>query len=368
MALLLWFRLGTLTPGLSTAEVNQANSTRSLQKIVDNPIGLPHKVLQYGSQRVKVSPFTIRTASALIGLFTVACFYYVVKSWYTTRMAVLGTLLFATSPWLLNIVRYGASDAMYLLLFATVACVVWMQNSGGSIASVLFGLVLIIALLYIPGMIWFVIPVSLWQLGRIGRMLESRNAGMLTLLSLFILGAVAPIGWAIFQDPSLAKTYFGLPQSTPDVMTVLRNLADLPVQLFWQGPDSPETWLARVPLLNWLISAMLFIGLYAYFFKRKLDRTPFIIFVGIFGSILIAVGGPVNFILLMPFIYLIAVGGMALMLQQWFTVFPRNPFARSTGALLLTSVVILATFYNINQYFIAWPNAPETKQVMNRRV
>jgi len=51
------------------------------------------------------------------------------------------------------------------------------------------------------------------------------------------------------------------------------------------------------------------------------------------------------------------------MLQQWFTVFPRNPFARSAGAILMTIVVLLAAYNGFSQYFIAWPNTPETKAV-----
>jgi hypothetical protein len=68
----------------------------------------------------------------------------------------------------------------------------------------------------------------------------------------------------------------------------------------------------------------------------------------------------------MPFIFIMVAGGMALMLQQWFTVFPYNPVAKTLGAILMTLAVLVTSYYTITQYYIAWPNAPETKTVYQK--
>ena len=65
--------------------------------------------------------------------------------------------------------------------------------------------------------------------------------------------------------------------------------------------------------------------------------------------------------------FLIAAGGVALMLQQWFTVFPYNPFARTVGLVLLLFALGTTSFYSLNQYFVAWPHTPETKQTFQYR-
>ncbi|HTE22733.1 MAG TPA: hypothetical protein VK674_06915 [Candidatus Limnocylindria bacterium] len=364
---LLWFGLGDMLPGLSEKEAAQAVSANTVQKLIDNPIGLPHKAVQFATGQLLTGGAAVRSASALLGLFTLGCFYYVLRSWYTRRVAVLGTLTFATSAWFLHVARLGTDSSMYLLLFGAVACVIWLQRSRGSIPALAVSAFFVITLLYIPGMIWFVVPALLWQIDRISETLRHRNPAILTLLSFLVFVALVPIGWAMYQQPDLIKTYFGLPQAMPDPLQIAKNIAHIPVQLFARGPSNPEQWLGRLPLLNLFVSIMFAIGLYAYFQNRKLDRVGFMLFVLVAGGLLASIGGPVNLAIMLPFLYLVTASGMAHMLQKWFTVFPLNPFARTTGTILMTIVVLLAAFNGFSHYFIAWPNTPGTKSVFQQK-
>lgn len=366
---LLWFGLGDALPGLSKNEVSQAASSSTLQKLIDNPIGLPHKTLQFATQKIQPSSsLGIRSASALIGLFTIGCFYYVLRNWYYKRIAVFGTLVFATSAWFLHTARLGTDSSMYLLLFGSVACITWVQKSRGSMFALVASAGIVALLLYIPGMIWFVVPAVLWQVGRLTDILEGRSAVLLTFLSLLVLAALAPIGWALYQQPELVRAYFGLPHVFPEPLQVVKNIADIPVQLFVRGPNDPEVWLGRLPLLNVFSIVMFIAGSYAFVKKRKLDRTWFTAFVLLVSGLLVGLGGPVNLAIILPFMYLVVAAGIALMLQQWLTVFPRNPFARSVGAITMTIVVLLAAYSGFSQYFIAWQNTPETKAVFIEQI
>jgi hypothetical protein len=368
LVLLVTIQLGSLVPGLSTAEIEQAQSSRTTDAIINNPLSLPHKALQYTAQRVHYSAFAIRTASAIIGLVVAASFYYILQSWYSKRIALLGTLVFVTSAWFLHISRHGADVSIYMLLFTAVACGVWMQQSKGSILSVLASAGVCIALLYIPGMIWFVIPAMLWQVTRIGEALEGQNAALLTTCSILALCLLIPLGWSLYQNPDLVRPYFGLPNAFPEPLQIAKNFVSIPYQLFIRSSDDPEMWLGRLPLLSVMTSVMFVVGAYAYLQKRKLDRVVFMGIVLVFGGILASLSGPVNISLLMPFLFLVAVGGIAYMLQLWFDVFPYNPFARITGLLLLVAVVFLTAYSGLHHYFVAWPNTPETKQVYTQKL
>lgn len=112
---------------------------------------------------------------------------------------------------------------------------------------------------------------------------------------------------------------------------------------------------------------MVIIGVYAYAFRYKLDRTKLLAGIFIVGSLLVALGGGVTISFLMPFVYIVVAGGVALMLQQWSTVFPRNPVAKTLATTLMSIVVALVAFYHINHYFIAWPNAPETHSAFQQK-
>lgn len=365
---LLWFLLGSLVPGFSDGELVQRGASGTLRSLVDNPLGAPHKILQFIPQHFKHhGPFLMRSASAFIGLFVAGCFYYILNQWYSRRVAILGTVLFVCSAWFLHTARLGTESINYALLLAAAACTVWLQKSRGSTPAVLAGACLIIVLLYIPGMIWFIVPGMLWQSQRIAGFLKRQHASFLTLIALAVVAALAPLGWAVFQNPELVKAFFGLPSSFPTPIEVLKNIIQVPSQLFFRGPDNPEIWLGRLPLLDWFSMAMFVAGAYAYSLNRKLDRTTFMTYIAAVGTLLIGLGGPVTISILMPFVYLVITGGIALMLQQWFTVFPVNPVAKTLGASLMSIAILLAAYYNFNHYFIAWPNAPETKQVYQNK-
>jgi len=365
---LLWFRLDSLVPGFSDNELSARASSGTTKILIANPLELPHKLLQFVPQYFKhFGPLAMRSASTIIGLFGIICFYVVLRGWYTKRIALLGTLLFATSSWFLHFARLGTADVSYILFFGVVACTIWLQKERLTWVGAAASMALVVALLYMPGMVWFVVPALFWQIARIARMLSKQNPAYLTLLAFIGTALMIPLGWALYKDPTLIRTYFGLPQMFPAPLDILNNIAHVPSQIFLQGPKNPEIWLGRLALLDWFASTMFVLGAYAFWRRRKLDRTWIFIYVFVVGSIFVGLQGPVSITLLLPFVYVFVAAGVALMLQQWFTVFPVNPFARWAGASLLILAVVLTSFYNVSHYFVAWPNAPETKQVFHNK-
>lgn len=364
--LVLWLQLGELVPGFSDNELTARTASSTYRHIIDNPLGLPFKGLQLIPQYLgHTGPAAMRSAAAVIGLFVVGCFYVVLRGWYTRRVALIGTFMFVSSAWFLHSARLGTDSIMYAMLFGVVACTVWLQRRNSWLAAAT-SVVLIVTLLYIPGMVWFVVPAIFWQISRLVRLMGDQNSVLLTIFALVGILAVAPLGYALYQDASLIRTFFGLPQSFPEPLTILNNIAHVPSHIFLRGPANPEMWLGRLPLLDWFASAMFVLGAYA-FMKRRLDRTWLFLYVFVVGSVLIGLQGPVGMTLLLPFVYVFVAGGVAMLLQRWFKVFPVNPLARWTGAGLLVLAVGLASFYNLNHYFMAWPNALETKAVFHNK-
>lgn len=365
---LLWFELGSLVAGHGQTETARAAAGSSLQAIIDNPLNFPHKVLQLGFMQLKLEAVeAARAASAVVGFVVAAAFFYILRNWYSRRVATLGTALFVCSAWFLHNSRFGTEGIMYSLLIAVVACVIWMQKPRSGAPAVIATSMLLVALLYMPGMIWIILPVFFWQLGRITRLIQDQNAIVLTLMLFSILALLAPLGWALYRNTNLIWAYAGLPQTFAPPVEILKNIASVPLQLFFRGPDNPEMWLGRLALIDWFGTVMFIIGASAYFTNWRLDRTGLVAAVFVAGLLLVGIGGPVTIALLLPFVYLVITAGIAWMLQEWFRVFPRNPVARTTGAVLMSLAVLMSAYYNINHYFIAWPNTPETKEVFTSR-
>lgn len=309
----------------------------------------------------------MRSVSILLGLAVVCSFYYVISKWYTRRIAILGTLLLVTSSWFLHISRLSTNDIIFSLLFLLFAGGVWVEEARRNIKALLACGLIGLALLYVPGMIWFILPIVVWQHRRITLYLGQIETWQLSLL--IAIGAILllPLILAIVYQPTLYKAWLGLPEHWPTLKQIAQNLIHIPLNIFWRGPRDASRWLGQLPLIDWFGSAMFVIGAYSYWFKLHLDRTWFLIYIAIIGSILMSIGGPVRINLFLPFIYLVIAGGIALMLQQWFTVFPRNPFARTLGTTLLIIAVLASSFYQLNHYFVAWPNAPETKAAFQQK-
>lgn len=365
---LLGFQLGSLVPGFSQSELSVRAQTSSLNDLKHNPVNLPHAVVQFGYQHFHIhNSWAMRSVSALIGLLSVYLFYYIIQKWYSRRIAILGTLLFATSAWFLHIVRLGTPESLLFGLFLLFGAGVWLEQGKHPRSAALTCGLTVTLLLYIPGMVWFVIPMLVWQQRRLRQAFQQLSLWQLLIGLLFLLLLLTPLVYDLILQPQIYKVLLGFPEQWPKPSQFGHNLLQIPVQLFYKGPADPVRWLGRLPLVDWFGTVMFVVGAYAYRFKLHLDRTWFFVYVFVVGSVLIALGGAVTMSLFVPFLYLIVVGGIALMLQQWFTIFPRNPVARGVALTLMVLAVLSSSFYQLNHYFIAWPHTPETKAVFTQK-
>ncbi len=365
---LLTFKLATIMPGFNESELAFRGQSTSLPIVRNNPLHLAQKSWDLLFQHFHhYGPLAMRSLNALIGLAVILSFFYVMSRWYTKRVAILTSLLFACSSWLLHSVRLATPEASFLLLFILFACGVALQQSHRNRIAPVAAAAVSALLLYVPGMVWFVIPAIIWQRRRIINTASILPIWQLIFVILAALGSLVPLVLAIVQQPSLYRAWLGLPEQWPSIIQVGKNLIHIPSQIFLRGPNDPAHWLGRLPLLDWFSTVMFIIGAYTYWYKLHLDRAWLLIYVALAGSLLVALAGPVSLALFIPFIYLVVASGVALMLQQWFTVFPRNPFARGLGLTFLTVAVLASCAYQLNHYYIAWPHNPEAKAAFQKQ-
>ncbi len=360
---LLFYKLGTLVPGFSRPELASINSAQSASQLINNPINAPYKVLHYLLNTLYHSgAFGSRAISALFGLVTVWLFYYIAHKWYSVRVAVFTTALFVTSSWFLHYARLATPDIFLVLLLVSLAYGTWIRYTQSSNLVIAYGAIIAAMLLYIPGLVWFVIIGGIWQRRAIVQHIKNAQ---LTFLPLMVSGLLllTPLVLAFAKEPALVRLWIGLPlHSLPSVYEIFRHILNIPYQIFFRGPENPVYWLGHLPLLDIFTASMFILGVYAYSFKAKLDRTRILFGVLAVGTLLIGLKGEVSIILLAPFIYLIVGAGIGYLLNQWLSVFPRNPLARSIGLSLIVVAILLSCVYNLRHYFVAWPGAPATKK------
>ncbi|HSX44059.1 MAG TPA: glycosyltransferase family 39 protein [Candidatus Saccharimonadales bacterium] len=361
---LLLYRLDSLVPNFSASEIVTRISSSSLHAILHDPLFAPYKLLQYCLIRTGyLNVFAMRLVSVLFGAIAIYVMYYVLKKWHSHRVALMGTVLFATSSWFLHYARLATPSITYTLLLAALAYGTWIRHTRKPGIAVLIGTGLILSFIYIPGLIWFAVIGVIWQKQSVVRMC-SKAPKITVIAALSLLVLLVPLGYAVYQNTLLLRSLAGLPQNTWPTLALVKNnavtLADL---LFFRGNKDAMVGLVGLAVFDVFALAMLVLGIYDYILMRKLDRIKMLGGTLLLGTILICLGGPVNSILLTPFMYVVIAAGVGWLLEQWFTVFPRNPLVRTIGLSLLLVAVGLSCWYQLNRYFVAWPHTKATKQV-----
>lgn len=365
---LLLFRIGTLVTPFSIPEYEARQSSQTLQHIIDNPINAPHKLGQFGLQQLGFKgPGAMRSVSAAFGLVSLCLFFMIVRTWFSGHIALIGTLLLASSSWFLHTARLGTPEILLSLGLILVLCGSWLRYSRRSSRVIILAAVIGALCFYIPGFLWFELGFLLWQSRTIVRQLVQTPLAVVALAFFLYVAFLLPLILALVKQPELLRQLAGLPASMPHPEVIGKNLLEVPIQLFARGPHNPVTWLARLPLLDIASAALFILGLFSFLKRYKLDRVKILVLWLIVGSLLVSLGSSVSMTILLPFIYVLITAGFAYLLRQWFSVFPRNPFARNIGISLLGITLILMVFYHTRSYFIAWPNNDETKQAFRQR-
>lgn len=371
IALLLLYKLGSLTHGISATEYQQQQFSSSWHHIADNPLYLPLTGLQWLIfTLISHHGATVtRLASVIFGLLTLGAFAYVLRRWYGVRTAAYGSLLFACSAWFLHVSRYGSTDILYLWLVPVIlaAQIAWERHSGRWFVRLAIALVLAMVL-YIPGAIWFALLsyglqphlfVKGWQ-----QIANWRHRAIV--ITVFVI-LLLPLIVAAARTPSLLQTWVGLPQNYDTPIHIVKRLGLSISYLFYQGPRLPELWLDRVSILGVFGLVMTVLGAFFYARHFTAPRTRQLIGLFIVGAIFFALQGPVRYSVVIPIVYFVVTAGIGYLLYEWLHVFPRNPLARGLGYSLLALTIILACTYNLRSYFIAWPHNNATITAFKQR-
>jgi hypothetical protein len=375
VGLLLLFKLGSLVHGLSGSEFDLQQSishdTITPELLIRNAVYLPYYLGLYVMQ---LSPFhgpsAVRFVGAMFGLMGAIGFFHILRKWYTLRMAIFGTALFATSSWFLHAARFASPESSYLLLPLLIAGVVYIQAKARARLVLLLMTILGLLCLYIPGMIWFLLPAVILERRIIIRSFRLQplwsKIVLVMVVLLLLTPLVATIAWPYEAGNNALLALIGLPEQFPNIAHIAKNIGHLVSNVFAYNNQGPLYVPGHLPLLDASTAGLALIGIYRFVTHFRLGRTKLISLIGVFGTFLIATGGPVSLVLLLPFIYLLAVEGMKWLLDLWLTVFPRNPFARGFGVGIIIILVLATSIYHLNRYYLAWGHAPETRAVFNK--
>ena len=362
---LLLYKLGSLTGGLSAGELSAANTPLGWHGIYHAPLDLPLKLVR--SAVFYVFPdhgqTLTRLPNAIFGGLAIISFAWLMDLWHGRRTAILAGVLFATGAWTLHASRLASFEVLYLWATPTLLLTHVLINRYGNKGVVWYGSLLVWGMMiYIPGMVWLLL-IELFLL-RSAMLKASKHFGVLRSATylLLALAGLSLLVWDL-RRPGQLIHWLGAPQHLGTPLHTAKLLAAVPLHLFVRGPQYPDLWLSRVPILDIFTLAVCAVGIYFYLIHLKAARSRLLAAMALVGTVLVGLGGPVGLSLLVPLLYVGAAAGIAYLLREWLKVFPYNPLARGLGIGLVCVVIGLSSLYNLRAYFIAWPHNEVTRTV-----
>ncbi len=364
LAFLLLYKLGSLVGGLSSQETVSASAAVGWHGIFSNPLDLPLKLVR------SVVFFAVadhgqtltRLPNAFFGCLAILSFGLLIWLWHGMRTALLSTAMFATSAWVLHASRYASSDVLYLWAVPSLLLIQVLLHRYGKKTYVWYGCLLLWGLLlYIPGMIWIMIAQLIFQRSLLAKTMSNYSSAKQRLFSILAVAVWLPLLLFDLTRHNQLFIWLGLPTHMSGFMHMAKQFVAVPVHLFVRGPQYPDLWLDKLPILDIFTFVACLVGIYFYIKNRHATRSQTLLAMFVTGCLLVGLGGAVSISALVALAYIFIAAGIAYLLTDWLKVFPLNPLARGLGIALISIAVLLSCAYNLRSYFIAWPHNDATR-------
>lgn len=361
--------LGSFIKGDTKYESPAFLGINGLEPILQNVSLAPIKFLELIMLKIDEPNSTLlRLVSAFFVFMALVIFYRLILKWQTHRMAMLSTLMYGSSAYVISMGRFTSQDALYFSVVPALLLIGTWLKSKQNVNKMYLALPIIGVLLYVPGFIFFLLALLAIFKKRIKVALKfsSKKSKILGGIAFTIIST--PLIYALVIYPSQIVIWLGLDNfKNGSLGSIARELINIPEQLFLTGPNEPYRWLFGTPIIDIVSIVFVALGLYAYIRSTHSLRALILASMLVGGSIIVATSSVVSLALIIPIVYILIAKGLAFMLHNWFAVFPKNPAARTLGVILLIVPVFLSVGYNIEKYFNAWRDAPETISVIGEK-
>lgn len=304
----------------------------------------------------------LRLWPALLGVLTVLVVWLWLRDWFGTRVAWVGSVTLAVSPWAVTLSRTGSEAALIPLL---VALTLWTGGLAWRTPSRLHYLALgaVLALNLLSGPLGWLLTLAtgvtgLWQVIRHGGLKQ------LTTPSRLIGGGAVVAGLALlayFVGASFAAVK-ALPSAlglATSLGAFSQNFVKVMLMFNVHGDENYRHNLAGEPLLNAFMGLMLIAGLLVAISRLHQLRYRILLLMSIImliPALITTIGAPnANRAAgVMPLIFALVGIGTSYMLELWYATFPINSAARATGQAAIILLLALSVVQGYTQYFVAW--------------
>jgi hypothetical protein len=363
----LLFVSGTLVPGgLSELEVTAAtkSSNLSFSAILGNQadavVNLPYRLLQSASLHVfGMSTVSIKFPSLVLAAASILLLYGALELWFRRNVAIITSLITMTSSQFLLQSQSGTAGIVYMFWGALLLFTASMVASSKKFRPLWIFLTAATAglSLYTPYMLYVIIPLIIAAcIHPHARFIVFRQPLWVLLLSVIVFSAtLLPLGNAAIHDPFVVLKAVAGEALSSGRIDPLANISQLTQYLDFYNNKGGRI-LQPAFGLGLLLLAV--VGA-AHLISTKYTAKSYIMVVWILLTIPILIINPdAAGVAILP-ISLLCAFAIDFLIARWYTMFPRNPYARVAGLLPLGILVLVLSLSSMDRFIYGYRYDPE---------
>lgn len=303
-----------------------------------------------------VTTLSIKLPSLILGVLSFVGILILLKNWLKENVAVIAALIVITSSQFIFTSQDGTPTIMYVF-FSTWLLVFALKVSRKINQRSFWEFLLMTTLvlsLYTPLSIYIIIALASATILHPHLRYIVVRLSRKKLLAAGTIGLVllAPLILAIVTKPDIGLRLLGIPESEIDVRNNLTDLSGTFFNFGWPGAsDYPRSRYTLPTLL------LMLLGVVQLFQTRYTARSYIITSWILLLTPIILINPERTIITFVPLMLLIA-AGIDVLLRRWYSLFPRNPYARVAGLVPITILVAGMALVGIERYFYAYRYSP----------
>lgn len=357
--------------GLSELEQTSALKSASLNLAIPNSLlvsDLPYHALQKLSlSLLGLSSLSVKLTSAVIAFITSIGLVLLLRRWFPARVSVITGGVAVTSAPFIFLAQQGTPAIMTLFWPVVILLLASISIRKGRLQYFTIPLLGVAAALslYTPLSVFTLIALLIAGLlhPHVRYVVRRKIPKPLLFLSV-LLGIVAllPLCYLIYIDPVLLSA---LAISSGNLsLNLLENVRLLVLQFGDFSGQSTAATQVIAPFFTASVSLLILAGVYRLVRFSKYTAQNYILMSWLFLLAPIALLNPQRpEILFIPLIILSGVG-VSYIMQYWYRLFPKNPYARAFGLLPLTVLIGGIMLTDSLRYFYSYHySAPLTANI-----
>ena len=354
--------------GLSKHEMASAVTSTSLSFNSIAPssiIDLPYHVLQWASIKLfGLTILSVKLPSFILGILVIIGVFGLLRYWYRRNVAIVTTILVIVSGQFIFIAQDGTPTIMLMVWPVWILLAAMMVSRRKSLGAfwkiIMFSMAALSLYTPLSSYILLAIVTAVVFHPHLRYLVRRMTPWKLALATVFAVGLLMPLGYTIYNDPSIAATLLGLPNGTIDLASnftaVAKQYADF---------VHPVNSTYMTPIYGLATLLLILIGL-AGLVTAKYTARSYITSIWIIMLIPLIILNPSDVSgLFLPIVLLLA-SGVNFLLRRWYTLFPRNPYARAAGLIPLTILIGAMTFSGVDRFINGYTYSPGLADNFNK--